>query len=342
MRSKGTATVLAVALVAAPGLADAPRVATDIPPVHSLVARVMQGVGEPVLVLPPGASPHGHAMRPSEAAALADADLVVWMGEGLTPWLARGIDALASGAASVELLKSAGTSLLGYREGATFERHENGGAEHGGAEHAEAGHAGPAGLHATEDGHADEDRGAGRDAPARAHGVNPHAWLDPENAKLWLEAIAAALADADPGNSGAYARNAAEGRAELEALTAELTETLEPVRGRPFVVFHDAYHYFEHRFGLEAAGAISLGDAAAPSPARLAAVRRAVRETGARCIFAEPQFAPGLIATVVEGTDARAAILDPLGASLAPGPDLYPELLRSLAADLRDCLGEAP
>lgn len=359
MRVKGIVTTfaLAVALAAGPGLAEAPRVATDIPPVHSLVARVMQGVGEPALILPPGASPHGHAMRPSEAAALADADLVVWMGEGLTPWLARGIDALASGAASVELLEAAGASLLGYREGATFERHEHGEAEHGGAEqdgaghdgaghdeagHDEAGHAGPADLHAAGGGHAEEDRGAGRDAPARAHGVDPHAWLDPENAKLWLEAIAAALADADPGNAGAYTRNAAEGRAELDALMAELAETVGPVRGRPFVVFHDAYQYFERRFGLEAAGAISLADAAPPSPARLYEVRRAVRETGARCVFAEPQFAPGLIETVVEGTSARAATLDPLGASLAPGPDLYPELMRGLTADLRDCLGEAP
>ena len=303
------AVALTVALAATlPAFADAPNVATDIPPVHSLVARVMQGVGEPALIMPPGASPHGYAMRPSEAAALADAEAVIWMGDALTPWLDRAIDALSSEAVSLELLEARGASLLGYREGAAFGRHD-GEEEHAHGEHAD--------------------------------GIDPHAWLDPENAKLWLGAIAAALAEADPENAQTYARNAAEGRAELDALLAELSEMLDPVRGRPFIVFHDAYHYFEHRFGMEAAGAISLGDASSPSPARIGEIRETVRETGARCVFGEPQFAPDLIETVVEGTEARAATLDPLGASLNPGPELYVELIRRLAGDLLDCLGPA-
>ena len=311
--------VTGLALVAAaPAGADAPRVATDTPPVHALVARVMQGVGEPGLILPPGASPHGHAMRPSEAAALADAEVVVWMGEALTPWLARAVDAL-SDARSLELLDVEGTLLLRYREGTAFVEHDHAtDAEHGQqAEH-------------------------GEDRAHAAHpegGTDPHAWLDPENAKAWLDTIATVLAEADPGNASTYAGNAADGRAELDALMAELSQTLAPLRGRSFVVFHDAYHYFEHRFGIEAAGAISLGDASAPGAARMAEIRRTIRDTGARCVFAEPQFAPDLIETAVEGTEARIATLDPLGAALEPGPELYPQLLRNLTDVLRDCLG---
>jgi zinc transport system substrate-binding protein len=324
------AIALTAALAAAmPALADAPKVATDIPPVHSLVARVMQGAGEPALILPPGASPHGHAMRPSEAAALADAEVVVWMGPALTPWLERAVDALSSGAASLELLDARGTLLLGYREAAAFGHRDHAGAEHG--------------EHGIAQGDDDDRAHAGVDERVHA-GIDPHAWLDPENAKLWLDAIAATLTEADPENAESYARNAAEGRAELDALMAELSETLGPVRERPFIVFHDAYHYFERRFGIEAAGAISLGDASSPSPARIAEVRETVRETvrgtGAACVFAEPQFPADLIETVVEGTEARAAVLDPVGAALAPGPALYPQLLRGLAGELRECLGQ--
>jgi zinc transport system substrate-binding protein len=310
------ALAIAVALVGAlPANADAPRVATDIPPVHSLAARVMEGLAEPQLILPPGASPHGYAMRPSEAATLADADVVIWMGESLTPWLGRAVDALAPEARSLELLETDGTLLLGYREGAAFGQHD----------HAE--------QH-DRDGHAQgKGNGVGE--------IDPHAWLDPENAKTWLGAIAEALAAADPANAAAYAANAAEGRAELDALGRELARTLEPVRGAPFIVFHDAYHYFEHRLGPEAAGAISLGDASASSAARLAEIRATIRRTGALCVFAEPQFAPELIDTVIEGTDARPAMLDPLGATLEPGPELYPRLMRGLAENLRSCLDPA-
>lgn len=351
---KATALALAATLTAGPALADPPRVATDIPPVHSLVAQVMQGVGKPDLILPPGASPHGYAMRPSEAAMLAEADLIVWTGPILAPWLERAIDTLGANAASLELLETEGTLLLEFREGVAFE-HEHG-HEHGhGAEedHAHGGHGddGDEGDEGDEarasDAHHDHDAEAGRaeraDQEAHAHdhaGADPHAWLDPQNARVWLGAIADALSEADPANAATYARNAAEGQAQLDALADELAKTLAPIRDRPFIVFHDAYHYFEHRFGIEAAGAISLSDASPPGPARISEIRDVLARTGAACVFAEPQFAPGLIETVTEGAPARAATLDPVGQSLEPGPDLYPRLLRDLAAGLRDCLAQ--
>lgn len=408
------AAAFAAALGASPALADAPTVATDIPPVHSLVARVMQGLGEPTLVLPPGASPHGYAMRPSEAAALAEADLVVWTGPALTPWLERAVESLAGDAITLELLNAPGTHLMGFREGAAFDPHDHavGDPDHSGTEahdhehaegegqnhklaegealdrehtqgqarhgeHAEGNdhdHAGAEDGHSAhhvedrshvepereQDGHKHAQAGDSHDHSAAdsngAHdhdhtagdlgehdhaGVDPHAWLDPQNAKVWLAAIARALADADPENAATYRQNAAAGQAEIDALSTELTADLAGVRDEPFIVFHDAYHYFEHRFGVEAAGAIALADATAPGPARVAAVRQAIAATGAACVFAEPQFPAELIATVTEGSPARAATLDPIGASLPPGPALYPQLLRDLAAALRACLDPA-
>ncbi|XDA99480.1 zinc ABC transporter substrate-binding protein [Sulfitobacter sp. LCG007] len=364
-------SLLAGTLTATAALAEVPKVVTDILPVQALVARVMDGVGQPELLLPPGASPHGYAMRPSEARNLSQADLVVWVGPELTPWLDEGIDSLASDAERLTLLGVAGTTLLQFREGPVFgahdhdhedghdQDHEEGhdhdhGHEEGHAQdhdhedghdhddhdhHAEEQHADD---HHADDHHADdhlaggEDDGAGHD---HVHsGTDPHAWLDPRNAAVWLGAIAEELAALDPDNAMIYRENAAAGQAELEDLEAELAARLAPVGGQPFLVFHDAYHYFEARFDVEALGAISIGDASAPGAARLSAIRAAFAQTGAHCAFAEPQFNPGLIGAVSDGAGVSVAVLDPLS---APGDDLagrYPAILRNLAGAIADCL----
>jgi len=296
----------------------APQVATDIAPVHALAARVMAGVGAPSLIVPPGASPHGYALRPSEAAALERADVVFWVGAALTPWLEGAIDALAGDAAAVELRDAPGVALLPLREGATFAPHEHGGED----DH----------DHAAEAAAADHDH-------AHDHAVFiDHNGLDTENAKAWLNVMAEALSAADPANAAIYAANASAGRAELDALSAEIAATLAPVQGRPFVVFHDAYQYFEARFGVPAAGAVTLSDATAPSAARVAEIRAVMERLGAACVFAEPQFSTGVVDVIAEGTGARVGVLDPLGAALPPGPALYADLLRGLAGAMADCL----
>lgn len=327
---------LAAALVAtaAAPLAAAPRVVADIPPVHSLVARVMDGVAEPALIVRPGASPHGYAMKPSEAHALSEADLVFWVGEALTPWLEAPIDDLGAGAKAVELMAVEGVRLLEMREGARFEAHdhgEDGHDDHGHDDHGEeeAGH----------DDHGHDDHGHDDHGHGDHHGVDPHVWLDPENAKAMLFAIAAELGAKDAENSAAYAANAAAGAAEIDALMVEVAATLDPVRGKPFVVFHDAYHYFEARFDFEAAGAISLSDASTPGPARVQEIHDMIGELNVVCVFHEPQMRAALAETVTEGSDARAGVLDPLGASLEPGAGLYPGLMRGLAGGLASCLG---
>lgn len=159
------------------------------------------------------------------------------------------------------------------------------------------------------------------------------------NARLWLGVIAEVLGAADPDNAETYRANASAGQAEIDALIAELEEVLAPVAGRGFIVFHDAYQYFEARFGMAAAGSITLSDATTPSAARIAEIRARIAELDAACVFAEPQFEPRIVQTVIEGSDARSGVLDPLGADLDLGPDLYPSLLRGMATALVDCLG---
>ena len=195
--------------------------------------------------------------------------------------------------------------------------------------------------HGHEDGHGhdeEDDHGHGHD---HAGGVDPHAWLDIENGIVWLDAIAGALAEADPENADLYRRNAEAGQIRLMALEEEIDGRLHPHRNTPFVVFHDAYQYFERRFELAALGAIALHDAASPGPARLAAVRDGIARHGVSCVFSEPQFDDGLIDAVTRGSAVRTAVVDPLGATLPLGPRFYGDLLRGISVAIDDCFGSA-
>ena len=319
------------ATLTAPAWAEVPRVATDIAPVQSLVARVMQGVGTPDLIVAPGASPHSYSLRPSEAAALQEAGLIVWIGPDLTPWLADAVATLAPGAGVVTLLSVEGTTVLPFREGATFEAHDHDGHD----DHDDHGHD----DHDHDHGH-DDHAGDKDDAhDDHAHGASdPHAWLAPANAAVWMGEIAAQLSALDPGNAPIYAANAAAGQQELADLGAELAASLAPLHDRPFVVFHDAYQYFEQAFDMAATGAISLSDASDPSPARIAEIRDRIADQGVACVLSEPQFDPGIVAAVMDGLPARTGVIDPLGADLEPGPGLYPAMLRNMAQTLSDCL----
>ena len=317
--------ILSLTTALSGGLASAkvPQVAVDIAPVHSLVTRVMDGVGAPNLVIQVGASPHEYNLRPSEAQALQDANLVFWIGSDLTPWLADAIQTLAPNAVTTALLESEGTIELEFRESALFEAHAHD--DHDEDKHAD---------HDDHDDH-DEDKHADHDD----HGAHdPHAWLSPQNAKTWLNVIASKLSAADPKNAGIYFSNAAAGQTEIDALIAEVNATLEPVRGMNFIVFHDAYQYFENDFDFPASGAISIADASDPSPARIQEIQGRISNEGIDCVLAEPQFNPGLVATVMDGSEAKTGILDPLGAGLQPGAKLYPELIRNLSKALTNCL----
>lgn len=323
-------SAVALTLLTAPALA-LDGVVASIKPVHSLVAAVMEGVGEPALLVKGGGSPHTYALRTSEAGALERASLVFWIGEDMEVFLRGPLETLAADATIVELAEARDLVRLDFREGGPFEAHDHGdGHEHDGGGHHE---------HDDDHGHAHQDGdGHGHD---HAHGVDMHFWLDPMNARAFVHEIEEALVEADPENAEAYSTNAARLNERLNALMAETAKAVEPVKDRRFVVFHDAYQYFEKRFGIEASGSITVSPEALPGAARLAELKARIAELGVACVFAEPQFEPRLISVVTEGTDARSGVLDPLGADLTDGPDLYFELIRNLTTSLTECLAEA-
>ena len=303
---------LLVAMLLAPvAHAKTPRVATDIAPVHSLVGMVMSGVGTPDLIVSPGASPHGYALRPSQARNLQRADLVVWIGPELTPWLAKPMATLASDADQLELLEAPGTQVLPFRD-------MGGDGDHDGD------HDGDGDGHGHEGGH-DHD------------GIDPHVWLDPENAVAWLAVIADHLARIDPDNADLYHANAQAGQVELEQLQADLTAVLAGMQGKPIATLHDAFQYFEARFGLVSVGSVSLSDASDPGPAHLAQLRATLADKGVTCAFAEPQFDPGLLEAAIESRDIKIITLDPIGSQFEPGPGLYVDLLRDMGKAIAGC-----
>ncbi|KAE8439699.1 zinc ABC transporter substrate-binding protein [Vreelandella piezotolerans] len=318
--------------------AEVPRVAVDIPPVYSLVSIVMGDVGSPELFIQPGASPHGYSLRPSEASALDSADLVIWVSNALTPWLEGPVDNLAGDARHLELMDVPGTRTLEYREGATFSL--DGELAHGHYHDHEHGH-----DHEHEHGHEhghdhehEQDQGHDHHGHDHSHtGMNPHAWLAPGNARQWLAAIAEQLSELDPDNAAIYRDNAEQGQEALTALEQRLQERLADSTDTRFIVFHDAYQYFEEAFNVHAAGAISIGDASAPSPARIEALQTLVNEENIQCVFSEPQFNPQMVNNVFGDTSAYLGVMDPLGVGLTLDAGLYSALLEQLAGEITNC-----
>lgn len=291
---------LAVLAPLSPARSEPPRVVADILPVHGLVAAVMQGVGQPQLLLAPGTSPHHYAMRPSDARMLARAGIVFWIGPQLTPWLDRTLRRVAPEAEAVPLIARRGTLHLGFRAGPRFDA---------------------------------VDR-------IEVHGVDPHAWLHPGNAIVWTRAIAEQLSRRDPANAARYRTNAASAVSRIEALARRLKTELAPVRGRTYLVQHDALRYFEVAFALPAAGAIAAGDESRPGASRLTRIRAFIRRNPAPCVFTEPG-AERRTAALVGGAGAvRIGVLDILGSRIPPGPDHFPALLSKLSAALTQCLGK--
>jgi zinc transport system substrate-binding protein len=266
----------------------------------------MEGAGSPELILSGASSPHTYSLRPSEARLLEDADVVFWVGDALETFLEKPLEALGSRSRIVTLLEAPGVAVLPARRGGAWD--EEG--QHGGI-----------GEAAPDDGSADG-----------------HLWLDPANAKAIARAAADVLGQVDPANRGRYAANAAGLDARIDALDAELAAGLAPVRGVPYVVFHDAYQYFERHYTLRVVGSIAVSPERSPGARRVREIREKVRGLGARCVFGEPQFPPALLATLTEGTEARTGVLDPLGADIPAGPDAWFALMRSLGGALAACL----
>lgn len=300
MRTFGLA-LSAILLSSSLACADV-KVAASIKPIHSLVALVMQGVGTPSLVVDGSSTPHTYTMKPSDAAMLEQADVIFWVGHELEAFLEKPINALGKNAKTVALLNANGIATLPAREDENFTAHTEAGEQH---------------HHESADG---------------------HIWLDPENAKAILRVVSQTLSEADPGNAATYVANAQKAASEIASMTADIRTELDTVKGQGFLVFHDAYHYFENRFGVSASGAISINPENAPGAATITELKEKIVKGQIKCVFSEPQFDNKLTTLLLEGSSARAAVLDPLGANIDAGPLLYTKLMRDLASALRDCL----
>ncbi len=295
-------------------------VVTSIKPVHSLVSGVMEGVSSPIIIIEGAGSPHTYSLKPSQARQLQDADLVFWMGDELETFLEGPIKNIAKSATSIKLIDSHGLKKIKFREGGMFDAHDDHD-DHGG--HDDHGHE----KHAKDD---HDDHGHGE--------FDPHVWLDPINAKAVVHEIEEALVKTDPKNAKKYEANADRIAKEMDKLVEELREQLKPVQEKGFIVFHDAYQYFEQRFGVSAIGSITVSPEVMPGAERVSELRNKIIDLSATCVFSEPQFEPKLVKTLVKGTGALTGVIDPLGASLTKGPDLYSQLIREMAASLKDCL----
>ena len=306
------------------------NVVTSIKPVHSLVSGVMQGVGSPTVIIEGAGSPHTYSLKPSQAKQLQDADLVFWMGDELETFLEGPIQNIAQNAKSIKLIDSHGLKKIKFREGGMFDEHDDHDDhdDHDKEEHAKDDH--------DDHGH---DKHAKDDHDDHGHGeFDPHVWLDPINAKAVVHEIEEALVKADPKNAKKYEANAVRMAGKLDQLVTELRVQLQPVQGKGFIVFHDAYQYFEQRFGVAAIGSITVSPEVMPGAERVRDLREKIKDLGATCVFSEPQFEPKLVRTLVDGTGARTGVLDPLGSSLTKGPDLYFQLVREMARSLKECL----
>jgi zinc transport system substrate-binding protein len=289
------------------------KVVATIKPIHSIVAAVMDGVATPTLLVDGAASPHTFTLKPSDARALAAARVVFRVSEGIEPFMGKVVRSLPKSVRVVVLEKVPGLTLHRIRSGGTFEAHDDG----AGGKH-DHGHR-----------HTHDKSGAGTDG---------HIWLDPANAARIATHLVEILSKAHPAGAERFKANAGAFGREMATLTTELEARTKSLADRPFIVFHDAYQYFEKRFGLDAAGSVTVSPDLAPSAQRLSALRAKIRKLKAACVFAEPQFEPRLVATITEDTTAKRGELDPLGASIPAGAGHYAALLRKMTADFEACL----
>ena len=275
-----------------------PRVVATIIPIHGLVAGVMEGVGEPSLLVPQNASPHTFSLRPSQAAALRDADVVFLSGPGVEAFMRDMASGLPAETKLVALSEADGVERLPIRKGGAFQ---------------------------------EDNDAAGADYDA-------HTWLDPENAIAMVRAIAVVLSEADTPHAAAFAQNRDRLIASIKTRETEIAARMAPLASRKFILFHDATQYFEHRFGLAAAGSLSVEPDIPPGARRISELRQLIASHQAECVFTEPQFDSRLIGPIVEGSEARVSLIDVEGALIRPGPAAYLDLLRTLSTAFTDCL----
>ena len=310
------------------------KVVASIKPIHSLVSYVMNGVGKLDLIVDGYNSPHGFSLKPSHAKMIENADLIIWVGEDLEAFLEKPLNTIAKKAVKVEIMDLSGVKKLKFREKNIFEGHDDHGLGHKEKKHDDHGHGHKEKKHddhghkkAKHDDHGHE---------GHAHGEHdPHVWLDPMNAKVIVKEIEKQLVKLDPDNSSKYKANSKKAQSELDNLTKNIKRDLKG--NLRFVVFHDAYQYFENRFGIKVLGALTVNPDVLPGAEQLSEIREVIEHEKVNCLFSEPQFNPAIIKSIAKDTKIKTGVLDPLGATLDKVKGMYSELLQSMYASFKGC-----
>ena len=347
------------------------KVVASIKPIHSLATYLMEGVAKPKLIVDGYASPHGFALKPSHAKMLQEADLIFWVGEDLESFLEKPLNTIAKKAENIELMEIKGLNKLKFRERNIFDGHDD--HDHGHKEdkhkeddHDDHDHKKKDGHkeddhddhdHKKKDGHKEDDHEHGHkkkddhddhddhghkkkddhdDHEGHHHGEHdPHIWLDPINAKVILNEMVEHLIENDPNNASTYKSNLNKALKDLDKLTVDVMTELN--KSTPSIVFHDAYQYFEERFNVKVLGAFTVNTDVMPGAEQLAEIREIIEHDKITCIFSEPQFNPDIINAVAKDMDIKTGVLDPLGATLDPGKDLYFDLIRNMSKSFKGC-----
>ena len=299
------------------------KVVASIKPIHSLASYLMDGVAKPDLIVDGYSSPHGFSLKPSHAKMLQNADIIFWVGEDLENFLVKPLNSIAKKAEKIELMEIKGLEKLKFRERNIFDGHEG---------HDDHGH--------DEDGHKEDDHEEhGHDEhghEGHAHGEHdPHIWLDPENAKVILNEMVEHLIENDEKNASTYKKNLKKAQKDLDKLLKKVKSDLN--KDFKSIVFHDAYQYFEKRFDVNVLGAFTVNTDVMPGAEQLAEIREIIEHDKVSCIFSEPQFNPDIINAVAKDMDIQTGVLDPLGATLDPGKDLYFDLIKNMSKSFKGC-----
>lgn len=277
-----------------------PKVVATIKPLHSLASQVMAGIGEPRLLVDGAQSPHHYALKPSDAAALNGGDVLFRVSPDLEAFTAKVVTSLPQSVDVVTLIETPGLRLLPRRGGS----------------------------------HGHDAKGTHHDSFWDAH-----IWLHPTNAQRIVEHMAEVLGKRFPEHAARFRENARNASAGIAKLDSELEQQLAPFQQKPFAVLHDAFRYFEDRYGLLNVAVVQTHDEGPPSAKHLSTVRHIVQEKGITCLVSDPQFDSRRLETVAEGSAAEVHVLDPEGVGVAKGASGYETLLRRLAKGFAACLG---
>ena len=331
------------------------KVVASIKPIHSLASYLMDGIGKPGLIVDGYASPHGFALKPSHAKMLQEADIIFWVGEDLENFLEKPLKSVAKKAEKIELLEIKGLNKLKFRERNIFEGHDDHGHKEDGHDdhakkeddhddhgHDEDGHKEDEHKEDGHDDHGHDDDGHKEDGhddhghEGHAHGeFDPHIWLDPMNAKVILKEMTEHLIENDQKNASKYKDNLNKALKDLDKLNKKIKSDLN--KDFKSIVFHDAYQYFEKRYNVNVLGAFTVNTDVLPGAEQLSEIREIIEHDKVTCIFSEPQFNPDIINAVAKDMDIKTGVLDPLGATLNPGKDLYFDLIRNMSKSFKGC-----